>query len=296
MSITSYKGFNADMTCRGFQFEIGGTYTHEGEVAACASGFHACEYPLDVLGYYAPATSVFAEVIQSGQVARHSEDSKIASRVLHVKASLSLSGLVKAAIDYTFSRSTLEGVSATGDRGAASATGARGAASATGYQGAASATGLQGAASATGYQGAASATGAQGAASATGYQGAASATGLQGAASATGYQGAASATGDRGAASATGARGAASATGYQGAASATGDRGAASATGAQGAASATGTGGRVKGAIGSALFLVERDINGTIISVGSAIVGQKGVLPDVWYTLKDGEFVSVDVS
>jgi hypothetical protein len=122
MSITSYKGFNADMTCRGFQFAVGSTYTHEGEVVACKSGFHACEYPLDVLQYYPPATSVFAEVSQSGDISRHREDSKIASSVLHVKASLSLNGLIKAAIDYTFSRSVSEGTSATGEQGAASST------------------------------------------------------------------------------------------------------------------------------------------------------------------------------
>jgi hypothetical protein len=135
---------------------------------------------LDVFNYYPPAGSVFAEVEQSGTLSKNSEDSKVASSVLKVKASISIAGLVKAAIDYTLSRAKPEGKSATGDWGAASATG---------YQGAASATGYRGAASATGYRGAASATGYWGAASATGYQGAASATGDWGAASATGYQG-----------------------------------------------------------------------------------------------------------
>ncbi|MFG8819728.1 hypothetical protein ACEPW0_28915, partial [Pseudomonas aeruginosa] len=60
--VTAYKGFKQDLTCHGYQFEIGGTYKHEGEVEACASGFHSCEYPLDVFGYYAPGDSRFAIV------------------------------------------------------------------------------------------------------------------------------------------------------------------------------------------------------------------------------------------
>src|SRR5882762_8333875 len=127
MPLKSYKGFNADMSCRGVKFAVGGEYVHEGAVKACSAGFHACEYPLDVLQYYPPNTSVYAEVEQDGEISKHSDDSKVASKILRVKASLSLSGLIKAAIDYTFARSTLEGLSATGDQGAASATGCQGA-------------------------------------------------------------------------------------------------------------------------------------------------------------------------
>ena len=123
---------------------------------------------------------------------------------------------------------------------------------------------------------------------ATGDQGAASATGLQGAASATGYQGAASATGYQGAASATG---------YQGAASATGDQGAASATGENSVAMSCGLNGKVMGALGCALFLVERgEFDGKsypIISVKGEIVDGKKIKPNVWYTIQNGEFVEV---
>ncbi len=170
-TIKSYKGFDQNWKCRDFQYTLGGEYEHSGEIKACNAGFHACEYPLDVFNYYPPASSRFAEVEQSGELSREEGDSKIASSKIRVKIQLSFGDLIKAAIDYTFSRSKPEGEKATGDQGAASATGYQGAASATGNQGAASATGNQGTASATGYQGAASATGYQGAASATGYQG-----------------------------------------------------------------------------------------------------------------------------
>ena len=165
-TVTSYKGFDKNLQCRGFQYEVGQTYTHEGKVEACAGGFHACEHPLNVFSYYAPAESRFAVVEQGGDLSRHSDDTKVASRTITIKAEIDLPGLIRAAIEYTFKRAK-----PVDPDSPASATGERGAASATGHQGAASATGYQGAASATGYQGAASATGDRGAASATGHHG-----------------------------------------------------------------------------------------------------------------------------
>ena len=183
-TITSYKGFDQDWKCLGFQYKLGETVVHEGDVEACASGFHACEYPLDVFSYYPPAGNRFAVVEQSGQLSRHSDDTKVASKTLTVKAEIGLPGLIKAAIEYTvkrcapidptspaYSDKERGAASATGDSGAASATGTRGAASATGYSGAASATGTRGAASATGTRGAASATGEHSVAMACGHEG-----------------------------------------------------------------------------------------------------------------------------
>ena len=181
--IVAYKGFDKDWKCRGYQYTVGETHVHDGKTEACESGLHSCEYPLDVLSYYSPAQSVFALVEASGDLSRTVDDSKIASSRLTVKEELGIAGLVKAAIEYTVSRTKpskskkmntddVQGAaSATGGRGAASAVGDSGAASATGYQGAASATGYQGAASATGYQGAASATGAQSVSLSAGWQG-----------------------------------------------------------------------------------------------------------------------------
>jgi hypothetical protein len=191
--IISVKGFDKDLKCRGFQFEFGKTYIHEGTVEACNSGFHAISgHPLEVFSYYAPGTSRYALVRQSGKLSKPSDDSKVASAKITIDAELRIPDLVKRAWEWVWAQAKLEeGSTATGDYGAASATGDYGAASATGPQGAASATGNYGAASATGPRGAASATGHHGAASATGTRGAASATGDCGAASATGDCGAA---------------------------------------------------------------------------------------------------------
>ena len=190
-AIKSYKGFNKDMTCRGFQYEEGKEY-EESNALVCENGFHACEYPLDCLGYYSPSESVYHEVEQSGKLSKESDDIKVASTKIKIGAKLSIAGLVEAAIEYTKERVKPEAdsddykgaSSATGDYGASSATGNYGASSATGYKGASSATGDYGASSATGYCGASSATGNCGASSATGNCGASSATGYKGASSA----------------------------------------------------------------------------------------------------------------
>ena len=192
-----YKGFDKDLKCRDFQYEIGKTY-EEPTAELCEKGFHACEYPLDVFGYYAPGDmSRYCEVdLDDVSDKKSNEDSKRCGKKISVKAEIGIAWLVKAAVEYTMEKAISENSEhATGWQGAASATGERGAASATGWRGAASATGRQGAASATGEQGVASATGLQGAASATGERGAASATGLQGAASATGEESVAAALG-----------------------------------------------------------------------------------------------------
>jgi len=195
----AFKGFNKDLTCRGYQYEEGKEF-HTERAECCDTGFHACEYPLDCFGYYDPAHSVFHEVELSGEMDKSGDNTKVCATDIKIGARLSIAGLVKMAIDFTMSKVNKEAgsdeqhgfASATGDYGASSATGDYGASSATGDYGASSATGNCGASSATGDYGASSATGYKGASSATGDYGASSATGNCGASSATGYKGASS--------------------------------------------------------------------------------------------------------
>lgn len=150
--VTAYKGFKQDLTCRGYQFEIGGTYKHEGEVEACASGFHSCEYPLDVFGYYAPGESRFAIVKASGQLSRHDDDSKIASATLVVEAEINMPTMISRALDWIMSKvdksveQTVVGGTAsnTGDQSAASNTGNRSAAEVSGKESVAASLGIEG--------------------------------------------------------------------------------------------------------------------------------------------------------
>ncbi|CAB5512485.1 hypothetical protein LMG26857_01775 [Achromobacter anxifer] len=304
--ITAFKGFDKNLACRGYQYELGKTYEHEGKVVRCASGgFHSCEYPLDVFGYYAPAESRYAVVVAHGDIDRkEGGDTKLASGKITIEAEIKVPQLIKSAVEWIMARvDKANGATATeershasntGDYSAASNTGYGSAASNTGYGSAASNTGARSAASNTGDYSAASNTGDYSAASNTGARSAASNTGYGSAASNTGARSAASNTGDYSAASNTGARSAASNTGARSAASNTGDYSAASVSGKDSVAMASGYQGRARASAGSAIVLCYRDDDFKLVHIRSAIAGQDGVKPDTWYRLAaDGAFIEV---
>ena len=99
-TIKAYKAFNHDWTCRGFKYKVGGTYKHDGNIKLCEAGFHACEAPLDVLGYY-PPTAMFAEVELGETSDEKSLNTKRVGKSIVVKAALSIAGLVSAQIEWT---------------------------------------------------------------------------------------------------------------------------------------------------------------------------------------------------
>ena len=188
--IIAYKGFKQDWTCRGYQYEIGKTYEHKGDVKAYESGFHACEYPLDVLSYYGPAVSKFAVVKMSGETSKDSDDTKIASAKITIETEINLPEMVKKAVEWIKGKVDWDAakISNTGNRSAATNTGYWSAATNTGYQSAATNTGDWSAATNTGNRSAATNTGNRSAATNTGHQSAATNTGNQSAAEVSGKQ------------------------------------------------------------------------------------------------------------
>ncbi|ECO9126438.1 hypothetical protein G7328_000125 [Salmonella enterica] len=199
--IVTFKGFNKDLKCRDFQFEIGKTFHHDGKVEACVSGFHACECPFDVFSYYSPADSRFAETISFGITNREEDgDTKIASASITIKAELTLPQFIQRGIEWIWSKidKSLEQQIMCGNRSAATNTGNRSAATNTGDWSAATNTGNWSAATNTGNRSAATNTGNRSAATNTGDWSAATNTGNWSAAEVSGSQSVAAAFGIEG--------------------------------------------------------------------------------------------------
>ena len=103
--IISYKGFDENLCCRGFQYEIGKEYVHEGEVECCKNGFHACTKPLDVLYYYPfDMHNRFCEVEQYGIISLGKDDSKQASSKIKIKREIGVDELISVALPFELIR------------------------------------------------------------------------------------------------------------------------------------------------------------------------------------------------
>ena len=133
----AYKGFDKDLKCRGYQYQIGGEYTKY-SAELCKKGFHACELPHDVFNYYAPAESRFCEVDLDATDERNSEDSKRVGTRIKIGAEISVVDIVKISVKAFFDRIEFtkkiksSDTNNAGDCGAANA-GDRGAANAGNY-------------------------------------------------------------------------------------------------------------------------------------------------------------------
>ncbi|EAM8622710.1 TPA: hypothetical protein R3517_000503 [Salmonella enterica subsp. enterica serovar Zanzibar] len=172
--IVTFKGFNKDLKCRGFQFAIGETFHHDGKVEACGSGFHACECPFDVFSYYPPAESRYAETISFGITdSEEGGDTKIASSSITIKDELTLPQFIQRGIEWIWSKidKSLEQQIMCGSWSAATNTGNRSAATNTGNRSAATNTGYQSAATNTGNRSAAEVSGSQSVAASLGIEG-----------------------------------------------------------------------------------------------------------------------------
>ena len=146
-----FKGFDKDLKCRDFQYEIGKEYTEE-KADICNCGFHACEFPMDVFDYYPPSDSRYCEVDLEENGQKSSDDSKRVGKKISVKAEIGIAGIIKAGVEYIKEQVNWEDDKATntGNQSAATNTGNRSAATNTGNRSAAIVEGKESIALATG--------------------------------------------------------------------------------------------------------------------------------------------------
>ena len=254
----AYKGFDKDLKCRGFQYEVGKEY-EEKNASLCAKGFHACENPLDTFRYYAPTDSRYCEVDVDDNGERNRNDSKVCGKHIRIGAEIGLKGVINAGVRFMFDKCE----SATEER-------------------------------ASGVSGNAAASGWRGNAAASGESSNAAASGERGNAAASGWRGNAAASGESGNAAASGESGNAAASGVSGTAAVTGCHGKASAIGKQCIAVAWGQDSRARGTVGNWLVVSERDDDGNIIDAKIVRVDGEAIKENTWYTLQNGEILEVD--
>ena len=100
MAIKSYKGFDKNLRCRGFQYKIGGIYEMDGKIKMRNRGFHACESPFDVFDYYTMIDSRFCEVEQDGNISKWDRGTKICSSKIKIKAELKLADMINLGVEW----------------------------------------------------------------------------------------------------------------------------------------------------------------------------------------------------
>ncbi|WP_196607107.1 hypothetical protein [Pectinatus frisingensis] len=329
--VKGYKGFDKDLKCRGFQYEVGKTYK-EDKAKMCDCGFHFCENPFDVFSYYNPADSRYGTVSTKSEVLGCSNDSKKCSKSIKIEAEIGLSGIINAGVKFILDKVNWKDDKATntGYQSVATNTGNCSASTNTGYQSVATNTGNCSASTNTGYQSASTNTGNcsastntgnYSASTNTGYQSASTNTGNCSASTNTGDYSASTNTGNQSVATNTGDYSASTNTGYQSVATNTGNCSASTNTGYYSASTNTGyqsvatnTGyysastvedkesiaislgieGKAKANIGSWIVLSEwKEIDNEWhrVDVKSFLVNGKKIKADTFYTLKNGEVI-----
>ena len=252
-----FKGFDKDLKCRNFQYEIGKTYT-EDRAELCEVGFHACEHPLDCLNYYEPGESRYCDVDLDDVTDKRDDDSKRVGKKITVQGEIGIAGLVKAAVNIGIEEAESK---TTGDSAHAATTGDSAHAATTGNYAQAATTGNYAHAATTGDYAQAATTGFKAHAATTGN-----------------YAHAAT-------------------TGNYAHAATTGNYAHAAVSGNESISSALGIEGKAKGALGCWIVCAEWEIKNDgwhIECVKAAAVDGEKIKADTWYMLKDGEFVEAD--
>ena len=263
----AYKGFNKDMTCRGFQFEEGKEY-HEENAKLCESGFHACERPLEVFQYYMPSKSVYHEVtLDDVSAEREKGSSKVVAKKIKVGAEIGIKGLVKAQIEWTKEQAMKEGAATSGDGSSAATSGNGSSAATSGYKSSAATSG----------NGSSAATSGDWSSAAT-----------------SGEESSAATSGDWSSAATSGYKSSAATSGNGSSAATSGEESSAATSNPNAIALACGKNAKAKGTVGSFIVLTEWNDDATeLLTAKLYRIDGKTIKADTWYKLENGELVEV---
>ena len=293
-TIIAYKAFDANWQCRGFQYEVGRTYTHDGEAVLCESGFHACEAPLDVLNYYSITDSKFAQVELGGISApKEDGDTKRAGKSIAIKLALSIADLISAQVEWTFKGADKKSV-AEGNYSTAASSGDYSKAASSGDYSTAASSGNSNTAASSGNSSTAASSGNSSKAASSGYYSTAASSGNSSTAASSGNSSKAASSGNYSKAASSGNYSTAASSGNYSTAASSGNYSTA-ACDTNGFACIAGVGGMVKGNAGSALSCGYKDAQGRLrIAVG--YVGEGGINADTWYCVDDATGLLVEVA
>ena len=292
--IIAYKVMDKNMQCRGKQYEVGKTY-HEDKADCCHAGMHACENPLDVLHYYPLKDSPrFFEVECGGNVDKSREDSKLACTELTVKGEVNFSGLVKATVNAVFNRVKSKEPFSSGDYSTAGSSGDYSTAGSSGDYSTAGSSGYCSTAGSSGYCSTAGSSSDYSTAGSSGRYSTAASSGICSTAGSSGYCSTAGSSGDYSTAGSSGDCSTAGSSGDYSTAASTGAYCSAKADGKDSIAVVNGACGKACGALGCYLVLTEYDDDGHMICAKMARVDGSVIRENVYYTLKNGEFVEVN--
>lgn len=280
-----YKGFDMNLQCKGYQFEVGQEYT-EPDAQLCRCGFHAAETPLEAFVYYPPGLSRYCEVDLDVTPDRIPLETKRVGKKIVIESELSIHHIANAHVKWAKTQRNWAIPSSVNTKrlGVAINTGDDNDENVV--------------ATNTGGWSVAISSGHGSAATSTGNQSVASAYGCQSIAANTGFRSAATNTGDQSAAVSTGDRSMASIRGNQSLATASGHWSAAEAIGIDSIAFATGLNSKARASVGCAIVIAERGLWGDedtvpLIAIKAAIVDGVIIKADTWYMLVNGEFIEV---
>jgi hypothetical protein len=278
------KGFDKDLKCLGYQYEIGGAYEHKGSVTLCRSGFHSIDgNPLDVLDFYPligddGKLNRFASVVASGEIKRDGS-SKICSAKLAVSVELKIPDLITSAVKFVIDacKTTKGGAvqAASGDYSQLAASGDYSQLAASGDSSKLAASGDYSKLAASGYSSQLAA---------SGDYSKLAASGNYSKLAASGYSSQLAASGDYSKLAASGDSSKLAASGYSSQLAASGKNS---------VIVASSPGCAAEGAEGTWISLAEFDRNGKCIGFATGCIGRDGLEAGTPYTAKNGKLVEV---